>query len=139
MPVVACPFCSVAVQLPDPWPFPGFTCSYCRATVALAQQPTSESQPTTQREEYDDGQFSERQEDQRERPPLSRTAYILLGLFLGLLGAHNFYAGRGGVGSCQLLLLLGCAAFPPLILLLVLWVFIDVVSVDRDGSGEYMV
>ena len=34
----------------------------------------------------------------------SRGVYIILGLFFGCLGIHNFYAGRNGVGVAQLLI-----------------------------------
>src|SRR5262245_27835588 len=36
------------------------------------------------------------------RSPKSRTTYILLGVFLGPLGAHNFYAGYTGRAVGQL-------------------------------------
>src|SRR5262249_39341966 len=34
----------------------------------------------------------------------SRAGYVLLGLFLGCLGVHNFYAGYSGRGAAQLLI-----------------------------------
>ena len=37
-------------------------------------------------------------------PPKSRITYVLLGLFLGCLGIHNFYAKRSGCGITQLLI-----------------------------------
>ncbi len=51
-------------------------------------------------DEDDDRPRKRREEDE---PPLSRTAYILLGIFLGWLGVHNLYAGyyaRGAVQFC---------------------------------------
>ena len=37
-------------------------------------------------------------------PPKSRTAYVLLAIFIGWFGIHNFYAGRSGAGIAQLLI-----------------------------------
>src|SRR5213596_3383882 len=37
-------------------------------------------------------------------PPKSRGVYIILGLFLGTLGIHNFYAGYHGRGATQLII-----------------------------------
>ena len=67
--------------------------------------------------------------------PKSRVAYILLGLFLGGLGIHNFYAGRVGAGVGQLLisLLLGWLVFP--LFIVWLWVIIELFAVTTDGNG----
>lgn len=77
-------------------------------------------------------------------PPLIRVAksrgiYILLALFLlGLFGAHNFYAGRYGVGTCQLLItLLTGWLFLPLVAVAV-WVILECLIVTKDGSGHPM-
>ena len=35
--------------------------------------------------------------------PVSKVTYVLLALFLGGFGAHNFYAGRTGLGILYLL------------------------------------
>ncbi|HEV3439346.1 MAG TPA: TM2 domain-containing protein, partial [Gemmata sp.] len=42
----------------------------------------------------------------RYRDQKSRLAYILLGVFLGTWGVHNFYAGRTGPGAAQLIITL---------------------------------
>ena len=66
-------------------------------------------------------------------PPKSRVAYILLGLFLGGLGIHNFYAGRTGAGVAQLIITLvtcgyGCAITG-------IWALIEICTVNIDGRG----
>ena len=68
-------------------------------------------------------------------PPKSRIVYIILAVFLGSLGVHNFYAGRVGAGIGQLLitLLIGWLVLP--LLIVWLWVFIEICAVTRDGSG----
>jgi TM2 domain-containing membrane protein YozV len=66
----------------------------------------------------------------------SRVAYILLGLFLGGLGIHNFYAGYTGKGVTQLLLtLLTGWLIIPLIVVLI-WVIVEVCTVTQDASGH---
>lgn len=68
-------------------------------------------------------------------PPKSRLVYILLGLFLGSFGIHNFYAGYSGRGIVQLLLtlFLGWLFFP--LLIVWLWVLIEIIAVNRDARG----
>lgn len=67
--------------------------------------------------------------------PKSRVTYILLGLFFGGLGVHNFYAGRGGVGAAQLLitLFLGWLVFP--VFIVWVWVIIELFAVTKSGNG----
>ncbi len=69
------------------------------------------------------------------RSDKSRVAYILLGLFLGMLGIHNFYAGHSGRGIAQLLLTLltGWLLIP--LVVVALWVLIELVATDTDGMG----
>lgn len=65
----------------------------------------------------------------------SRVAYILLGLFLGGLGIHNFYAGYAGRGVAQLLitLLIGWLIVP--LVAVGIWVIVEVITVTRDAQG----
>ena len=67
----------------------------------------------------------------------SRTAYVLLGLFLGSLGIHNFYAGYAGRGVAQLLITLfsPLMCFFPLIAVMI-WILVEVCSVTHDAQGN---
>ncbi|MBP9023778.1 MAG: TM2 domain-containing protein [Spirochaetes bacterium] len=58
----------------------------------------------------------------------SRTTYILLGLFLGGIGIHNFYAGRTWQAVVQLLF---CWTFIP-----IFWAIIEIIVVKQDGQGN---
>jgi TM2 domain-containing membrane protein YozV len=71
-------------------------------------------------------------------PVKSRGVYIILGLFLGLLGIHNFYAGHNGRGAMQLLttILAGWLIFP--LIMVGIWCLIEVIAEDRDGQGVKM-
>lgn len=65
----------------------------------------------------------------------SRLAYILLGLFLGGLGIHNFYAGYVGRGLAQLLITIftGWLILP--LLIVCVWVLVEICAVTRDARG----
>lgn len=67
-----------------------------------------------------------------------RVVYILLGLFLGALGVHNFVAGYHGRGLAQLLitLLTGWLLIP--LLFVTIWVIIEIITTTRDADGVRM-
>lgn len=66
----------------------------------------------------------------------SRVGFILLGLFLGGLGIHNFYAGYAGRGVVQLLLTLFLFWTVIVPIAVWIWVIIEIISVDRDAFGN---
>ena len=71
--------------------------------------------------------------------PKSRVTFILLGLFLGCLGIHNFYAGYNGKGIAQLLitLFIGWLVFPWVIV--AIWALIEIIAVDVDAGNVKMI
>lgn len=64
-----------------------------------------------------------------------RVAYILLGIFLGGLGIHNFYAGYTSRAVAQLLisLLTGWLVIP--LIAVWIWVIVEVITVEADARG----
>jgi TM2 domain-containing membrane protein YozV len=63
----------------------------------------------------------------------SRTSYIVLGIFLGALGIHNFYAGYTGraVGQlCLTVLTLGYLGIVSWI-----WAIVEICIVEKDSTG----
>ncbi len=62
----------------------------------------------------------------------SRLTYILLALFLGPLGVHNFYAGHSGKGIFQLILSITLVGT----LITVPWCILDMICVKKDGEGR---
>jgi TM2 domain-containing membrane protein YozV len=63
----------------------------------------------------------------------SRTSYIVLGIFLGALGVHNFYAGytARAVGQlCLTVLTLGYLAVVSWI-----WAIVEICIVEKDSAG----
>ena len=66
--------------------------------------------------------------------PKSRIAYILLGIFLGEFGVHNFYAGRTGTGIAQLLISLLTCGYGAAIVWI--WAVIEICVVTTDSQGR---
>jgi len=64
--------------------------------------------------------------------------YIILGIFFGAVGIHNFYAGHLRRGTAQLLLtLFGSFLVLPLIGAII-WALLDVCTVTTDGDDQPM-
>jgi TM2 domain-containing membrane protein YozV len=57
----------------------------------------------------------------------------VLGIFLGALGVHNFYAGYVGRGVGQLCLTVLTLGY--LAIVSWVWAIIEVCVVEKDGSG----
>lgn len=65
--------------------------------------------------------------------PKSRTTYIVLGIFLGIFGAHNFYAGYTGRAVGQLCLsVLTLFYLSPATLI---WAIVEICVVNQDSAG----
>lgn len=81
--------------------------------------------------------------------PKTRVLYVALAIFLGGLGAHNFYAGRYVQGVCQLG---GCLSVPAgltttgnadlagyFMILVGLFLLGEMIFVTKDGRGQKMI
>lgn len=67
----------------------------------------------------------------------SKLAYILLGVFLGGIGIHDFYAGytvRGIIKLCIFVFTLGYGG-----IVTGIWALVDICTVRLDASGHPMV
>ena len=64
-----------------------------------------------------------------------RIVYILLGIFLGGFGIHNFYAGYTGKGVAQLLITLFLFWLVIPLLAVFVWVLIEIITVTKDANG----
>ena len=69
--------------------------------------------------------------------PKSRAAYIVLALFFGCLGIHNFYGGFVGRGITQLLIFFfgWIMCFIPNIIVL-FWSLIEAICQTHDACGN---
>lgn len=69
----------------------------------------------------------------------SRVTFVLLGLFLGCLGIHNFYAGYSGKGVAQLLITIFLGwIFGLGIFITGIWALIEIIAVNTDAQGVRM-
>ena len=66
----------------------------------------------------------------------SRGVYIILGILVGLLGIHNFYAGYYGRGAVQLLITLLLGWLIVGLIITGLWVLVELFSVTKDSKGN---
>lgn len=66
-------------------------------------------------------------------PPKSRTSFVVLGIFLGAFGAHNFYAGYTGKAVAQLCLTI--LSFFYLAVISWVWAVIEICSIDKHSAG----
>ncbi len=64
-----------------------------------------------------------------------RLIYILLALFLGGLGIHNFYAGYKKKAIIQLLCLFPGSILVIPALVVMIWVLVDICTVTKDADG----
>jgi TM2 domain-containing membrane protein YozV len=72
------------------------------------------------------------------RSTKSRGTYIVLGLFLGCFGIHNFYAGYSGRGVAQLLITVFLGWIVVGFFITGLWALIEIVTVSTDAQGLRM-
>jgi TM2 domain-containing membrane protein YozV len=63
----------------------------------------------------------------------SRTSYIVLGIFLGALGIHNFYAGYTGRAVGQLCLTVLTVGYLGIVSWI--WAIIEICTVEKDSTG----
>ncbi len=78
-----------------------------------------------------------------DRPILIRTAksrgiYIILGIFLGALGVHNFYAGYYARGAVKLALMV---VFTNLLVgaFVAIWAIAEIITTKTDANGDPLV
>jgi TM2 domain-containing membrane protein YozV len=69
----------------------------------------------------------------------SRGVYIILGLFIGMLGVHNFYAGYLVRGCIQLLLVLLLGWFVVGFVIVGVWVIVELFVITKDAAGDRLV
>ena|SRR5690242_18916077 len=73
------------------------------------------------------------------QPLKSRGVFIILGLFLGCLGIHNFYAGYHGKGAAQLIITCVLGWVIVGFVITGLWALVEILTVRVDARGNEMV
>jgi predicted Zn finger-like uncharacterized protein len=156
---LTCPACAKALEIDDDAVGKEVECGEC-LEVFVAKKPKLAAEPSAgvkgiparsgvgkRRRDDDDDDDEDYEPRPRRRsrrgyaPARSRLVYILLALFLGSWGVHNFYAGRTGAGVAQLLITvisfgLMCVIVGFVTIFIpMLWAIIEIVVVTRDGNG----
>jgi RNA polymerase subunit RPABC4/transcription elongation factor Spt4/TM2 domain-containing membrane protein YozV len=72
------------------------------------------------------------------RASKSRGVFIILGLFLGCLGIHNFYAGYYAKGAIQLVITVVLGWMIVGLVITGIWALIEVITVTADAQGHAM-
>ena len=67
-------------------------------------------------------------------PPKNRVVFVLLGTFLGMFGAHNFYAGYNKKAAIQLALTVLTCFYGALVSWI--WAVVEICVVSEDADGE---
>jgi TM2 domain-containing membrane protein YozV len=70
--------------------------------------------------------------------PKSRGVFIILGLFLGCLGVHNFYAGYYAKGAIQVAITVVLGWVIVGFVITALWALIEIITVTADADGQRM-
>jgi TM2 domain-containing membrane protein YozV len=69
--------------------------------------------------------------------PKTRVVFVLLGIFLGVFGVHNFYAGYVKKGTIQLCLSLLTCFYGAVISWV--WAIIEICVTSKDADGTQFV
>jgi TM2 domain-containing membrane protein YozV len=69
--------------------------------------------------------------------PKTRVIFVLLGIFLGVFGVHNFYAGYAKKGAIQLCVTLLSCFYAAVISWI--WAIIEICTVNKDADGTQFV
>ena len=65
---------------------------------------------------------------------VSRVAFVLLGIFLGIFGMHNFYAGYNKKAAIQLAITVMTCFYGAVISWI--WAIVEVCVIGQDAEGE---
>ena len=72
------------------------------------------------------------------RSAKSRGVFIILGLLLGGLGLHNFYAGYYKKGAAQLIITLTLGWVVVGLVITGIWALVEICTVTQDARGNPM-
>jgi len=122
MVTLKCGACGKFLEIPDEYQGQTGKCNGCGGPIAVPFVQAVAAQPQPQ--------------VLLVRQAKTRFIYVLLGLFLGHLGLHNFYAGYTGRAFAQLLttLLLFWLIVP--LIAVVIWVWIELFIITEDATGQ---
>lgn len=101
----------------------------------LAGNPNYDRQSERDKSSY----YQDRTSRQVVKSAKSRGIYIILALFFGFLGVHNFYAGYLGRGFAQFLIVATLGWFVVGFVIVFIWILIELFTVTHDSVGDRLV
>lgn len=119
MALIDCPECKA--QISDQ----AENCIHCGLPLKNLNSPSS-IEPQTQKQQV-------------IKTAKSRGVYIILALFFGFFGIHNFYAGYNRTAVCQLLIVLLLGWIIIGFVITFIWILIDLFTTTHDAAGDKMV
>lgn len=124
----ACPHCGAPKAIVDP------RCWQCQRLVA----PTAQVCPTCGAREPARAAATVPPSVVLVQARKSRGLFIVLGLFLGCLGIHNFYAGYYAKGAVQLAITIVLGWVIVGLVITAVWALIEIITVTEDANGQAM-
>lgn len=122
------------------------SCPNCGNPIATQESASGRNENRSERQDqfFERIERIERERHERElcKSDKSRLAYVMLGLFLGWLGIHNFYIGKAGKGVGQIILMIfgflltSIGIGVVLLIILTIWILVDICSVSQDAEGR---
>ena len=134
-----CPYCNAPMAAEEEWIGMACNCPGCGKKITIAH-PQQTQQPTPQYQQNSYTQQPGVNPNSTFYPPQqckSFIAYLLLAVFLGNLGIHDFYAGYSLKGIIKLLMtLLSCGVLG---IVSFVWALFDICTVRHDANGNPLV
>ena len=133
-----CPHCNAQLEAEEDWIGSETTCPNCSQTITIRRQDRNETTPPQYTPPpaavHTATSSAATSAVPNDTPLKSRKVYLLLGILLGWVGAHDFYAGytTKGVGKLAISLCTCCM----LSLISSIWAIIDVCTITEDAEGR---
>lgn len=124
-----CPVCHEPIDLDAMY------CSSCNSSLTARHLSPLKYKTTSPAPNMQQAQSQDRQVIKTAK---SRGVYIILALFFGLLGIHNFYAGRFLRGALQFIVTAALGWFVVGLVITFIWALLDMFTVTTDGDGDAM-